>query len=81
MKISEESISKLNKTLDKMNLDNLIEKAIIDVKYYQDRLAEAEAKLDAFYTAQDAKADNPYKDIPNYKECIEALDELKNITK
>ena len=44
----------------KMTLEHLIEKAIIDVKYYQDRLAEAEAKLDAFYTAQDAKADNPY---------------------
>jgi hypothetical protein len=67
-----------------MTLDNLIEKAIIDVKYYQDRLAEAEAKLDAFYTAQDAKADNPYKlpeEIPNFKGCMDALDELKNITK
>ncbi len=40
-----------------MNLDNLIEKAIIDVKYYQDRLREAETKLDAFYIARDAKAD------------------------
>ena len=38
-----------------MNLDNLIEKAIIDVKYYQDRLEEAEAKLHAFYTARDLK--------------------------
>jgi len=66
---------------NKMNLENLIEKAIIDVKYYQDRLREAELKLDAYYTARDTKADNPYKDIPNYKECIEALDELKNITK
>jgi len=44
----------------KMNLDNLIEKAIIDVKYYQDRLREAETKLDAFYIARDTKADNPY---------------------
>tara|TARA_R110002012_G_scaffold317019_1_gene532759 strand:+ start:267 stop:464 length:198 start_codon:yes stop_codon:yes gene_type:complete len=65
-----------------MNLDNLIEKAIIDVKYYQDRLAEAEAKLDAFYTAQDAKADNPYKkDIPGFEGTLEALDNLKNILK
>jgi hypothetical protein len=64
-----------------MNLDDIIEKAIIDVKYYQERLREAELKLDAFYIARDTKADNPYKDIPNYKECIEALDELKNITK
>lgn len=42
-----------------MNLDNLIEKAIIDVKYYQERLREAELKLDAFYIARDTKADNP----------------------
>ena len=41
-----------------MNLDNLIEKAIIDVKYYQERLREAETKLDAFYIARDTKADN-----------------------
>ena len=40
-----------------MNLEHLIEKAIIDIKYYQDRLREAETKLDAFYIAQDAKAD------------------------
>ena len=67
-----------------MTLQNLIEKTIIDVKYYQERLSEAESKLDAFYTAQDAKADNPYKlpeDIPNFKGCIDALDELKNLTK
>lgn len=43
-----------------MNLDNLIEKAIIDVKYYQDRLAEAEARLDAFYTARDCKGEMIY---------------------
>jgi len=43
-----------------MNLEHLIENAIIDVKYYQDRLREAEAKLDAFYIAQDAKSDNPH---------------------
>lgn len=43
-----------------MNLDNLIEKAIIDVKYYQDRLAEAEARLDAFYTARDCKGKMTY---------------------
>ena len=43
-----------------MTLDNLIEKAIIDVKYYQERLREAETKLDAFYIARDTKADNPY---------------------
>ena len=42
-----------------MNLEHLIENAIIDVKYHQDRLEEAEAKLDAFYIAQDAKSDNP----------------------
>jgi hypothetical protein len=65
-----------------MNLDNLIEKAIIDVKYYQDRLREAETKLDAFYIARDTKADNPYKkDIPGFEETLEALDNLKNILK
>jgi hypothetical protein len=42
---------------NKMNLDNLIEKAIIDVKYYQERLKEAELKLDAYYTARDLKED------------------------
>lgn len=40
-----------------MNLEHLIEKAIIDVKYYQERLRESETKLDAFYTASDAKAE------------------------
>ena len=65
-----------------MNLDNLIEKAIIDVKYYQERLAEAEARLDAFYTARDCKSDNPYKkDIPGFEGTLEALENLKNITK
>lgn len=49
-----------HQTNNKMNLDNLIEKAIIDVKYYQERLREAETKLDAFYIARDTKADNPY---------------------
>jgi len=39
-----------------MTLEHLIEKAIIDVKYYQDRLEEAEAKLHAFYTARDMKS-------------------------
>jgi hypothetical protein len=43
----------------KMNLEHLIENAIIDVKYYQGCLREAETKLDAFYIAQDAKSDNP----------------------
>jgi len=39
-----------------MTLEHLIEKAIIDVKYYQERLEEAEVKLDAFYTARDLKS-------------------------
>jgi hypothetical protein len=38
-----------------MNLDDIIEKAIIDVKYFQERLREAELKLDAYYTARDLK--------------------------
>jgi hypothetical protein len=65
-----------------MNLEHLIENAIIDIKYYQDRLEEAEAKLDAFYIARDCKSDNPYKeDIPGFKETVEALEDLKNILK
>jgi len=43
-----------------MTLEHLIEKAIIDVKYYQERLDEAESKLDAFYTARDCKAEMVY---------------------
>ena len=43
-----------------MNLENLIENAIIDVKYYQGCLREAETKLDAFYTARDCKAEMIY---------------------
>jgi len=39
-----------------MKLEHLIEKAIIDIKYYQDRLDEAETKLAAFYTARDLKS-------------------------
>lgn len=59
-----------------MTLEHLIEKAIIDVKYYQDRLAEAEAKLDAFYTAQDAKADNPFSANEFDTKLKSKLDEL-----
>tara|TARA_R110000744_G_scaffold308476_1_gene416548 strand:- start:309 stop:446 length:138 start_codon:yes stop_codon:yes gene_type:complete len=44
-----------------MTLEHLIEKAIIDIKYYQDRLEEAETKLNAFYTARDLKNESPYR--------------------
>jgi len=59
-----------------MKLDNLIEKAIIDVKYYQERLAEAETKLDAFYIAQDAKSDNPFSTKEFDTKLKSKLDEL-----
>lgn len=75
-----------------MTLEELIEKAIIDVKYYQDRLDEAELKLEAFYAAVDSKMpyskpDNPYKhnEMPNFEWTKDSLDDLikdiKNIRK
>jgi hypothetical protein len=66
-----------------MTLEELIEKAIIDVKYYQDRLDEAELKLEAFYAAVDSKMpyskpDNPNKhnEIPNFEGTMDLLDDL-----
>ena len=59
-----------------MNLENLIENAIIDVKHYQDRLREAETKLDAFYIAQDAKSDNPFSAKEFDTKLESKLDEL-----
>ena len=59
-----------------MNLEHLIENAIIDIKYYQDRLREAETKLDAFYIAQDAKSDNPFSTKEFDTKLKSKLDEL-----
>ena len=59
-----------------MNLEHLIENAIIDVKYYQGCLREAETKLDAFYIAQDAKADNPFSTNEFDTKLESKLDEL-----
>ena len=59
-----------------MNLEDIIEKAIIDVKYYQNRLEEAETKLDAFYLAQDAKSDNPFSANKFDTKLKSKLDEL-----
>ena len=59
-----------------MTLEHLIEKAIIDVKYYQDCLYEAETKLDAFYIAQDAKSDNPFSANEFDTKLKSKLDEL-----
>ena len=59
-----------------MNLENLIENAIIDVKYYQGCLREAETKLDAFYIAQDAKSDNPFSTKEFDTKLESKLDEL-----
>ena len=59
-----------------MRLENLIEKAIIDVKYYQEHLAEAEAKLDAYYIARDTKADNPFSTQEFDTKLKSKLDEL-----
>jgi len=43
-----------------MTLDDLIEQTKENIKYHQQRLEEECTKLDAYYTARDAKADNPY---------------------
>ena len=44
----------------KMTLDDLIKETEVNIKYHEQRLQEERTKLDAFYTARDAKADNPY---------------------
>tara|TARA_R110002074_G_scaffold95939_3_gene208734 strand:+ start:1224 stop:1427 length:204 start_codon:yes stop_codon:yes gene_type:complete len=59
-----------------MNLEHLIENAIIDVKYYQGCLREAETKLDAFYIARDAKSDNPFSTKEFDTKLESKLDEL-----
>ena len=43
----------------KMTLDNLIKDAQENVRYHEMRLKEERTKLDAYYLARDAKADNP----------------------
>tara|TARA_Y100001937_G_C7042306_1_gene295212 strand:- start:606 stop:743 length:138 start_codon:yes stop_codon:yes gene_type:complete len=43
-----------------MTLDDLIKQTEENIKYHQQRLEEEATKLDAYYTARDAKADNPY---------------------
>ena len=49
----------LNKSINKMTLDDLIKEAQENVQYHERRLQEEQTKLDAYYTARDAKADNP----------------------
>ena len=46
----------------KMTLDELIKDAEWNIEYHQKRLKEEQTKLDAYYIARDAKADNPYSD-------------------
>lgn len=43
-----------------MNLDELIKKAEGYIAFYQNKIDEKKIELDAFYTARDAKADNPH---------------------
>jgi hypothetical protein len=43
-----------------MNLDQLIQNAIENIEWHQKRLEEEKTKLDAYYLARDAKADNPH---------------------
>jgi hypothetical protein len=42
-----------------MTLDDLITETVNNIKYHEQRLQEEQTKLDAYYTARDAKADNP----------------------
>jgi hypothetical protein len=42
------------------DLDKLIKKAEDYIQYYQQKIDSKKIELDAFYTARDAKADNPY---------------------
>jgi hypothetical protein len=44
----------------KMTLDDLIKETEVNIKYHEQRLQEEQTKLDAYYIARDAKADNPY---------------------
>tara|TARA_R110000824_G_scaffold326076_3_gene513052 strand:+ start:390 stop:554 length:165 start_codon:yes stop_codon:yes gene_type:complete len=49
-----------NKKQIKMTLDDLIKQTEDNIKYHLQRLAEEHTKLDAYFTARDAKADNPH---------------------
>lgn len=49
-----------NKKQIKMTLDDLIKETEVNIKYHEQRLQEEQTKLDAYYIARDAKADNPY---------------------
>ena len=42
-----------------MSLDDLIKQTEENIKYHHDRLEEEKTKLDAYYIARDAKAENP----------------------
>lgn len=42
------------------NLDHLIDDAEQSIRYHEERLAFYKLQLDAYYTARDAKCDNPY---------------------
>jgi len=44
----------------KMSLDDLIKETVNNIKYHEQRLKEEKTKLDAYYIARDAKADNPH---------------------
>jgi len=50
----------LNKSINNMTLEELIKDAEWNIQYHQKRLKEEQTKLDAYYIARDAKADNPH---------------------
>lgn len=41
-----------------MNIENLIEDALWQINYHEQKVQEAKLKLHVYYTARDAEADN-----------------------
>ena len=56
----------LNKSINNMTLEELIKDAEWNIQYHQKRLKEEQTKLDAYYIARDAKADNPLSKWKQY---------------
>ena len=42
-----------------MTLDDMIKDAVENIEWHEQRLQEYKTKLDAYYIARDAKAENP----------------------
>lgn len=46
-----------------MDLEKLIKDCEWNIKYHESKIAEEKLKVDAYYTARDAKADNLYRKL------------------